>query len=185
MVDPIEVCSRAFSNRKVSESTKVSRVWEILGRFKDFCSGKGWKISQTEDWVETDDQYHNFLWAREVHPESFKKIASGKECVVQDGLSYHVVHAAYTAWLFPETPPDCLIKTVRENPDYSKRIALYDLSRLTEGKNLCAKLNGTDSCVFKEFENFLKNEFKVKVQPIAIITTPDVERGAYATPSIA
>jgi hypothetical protein len=74
---------------------------------------------------------------------------------------------------------------VRENPDYLKRIALYDLSQLTEGKNLCAKLNGTDSCVFREFENFLKNEFKVKVQPIAIVTTPDVESGACAAPSIA
>ncbi len=164
---------------------KVSKLWEILGRFKNFCSGKGWKISQTEDWVETDEQYHNFLWAREVNPESFKKIASGKECVVRDGLSYHVVHAAYTAWLFPETPPDCLIRTVRENPDFSKRIALYDLSRLTEGKNLCAKLNSTDSCVFRGFEDFLKDELKVKVQPIANITAPDVERKAYTAPDIA
>jgi hypothetical protein len=70
-------------------------------------------------------------------------------------------------------------------PRLLKRIALYDLSRLTEEKKLCAKLNGTDSCVFKEFENFLKNQFKVNVQPIAIVTTQDVERGAYAAPSIA
>jgi hypothetical protein len=164
---------------------KVSKLWEILGRFKNFCSGKGWKISQTDDWVETDEQYHNFLWAREVNPESFKKIASYKKCVVRDGLSYHVVHAAYTAWLFPETPPDCLIRTVRENPDFSKRIALYDLSRLAEGKNLCAKLNSTDSCVFRGFEDFLKDELKVKMQPITNITAPDVERKAYTAPGIA
>ena len=164
---------------------KVSKIWEIVGRFKNFCSGKGWKISQTEDWVETDAQYHNFLWAREVHPESFRKIASGKECVVRDGLSYHVVHATYTAWLFPETPPECLIKTVRENPDFSKRIALYDFSRLAEGKNLCAKLNSTDSCVFKGFEDFLKDELKVKVQSITNITASDVERRAYTAPDIA
>lgn len=164
---------------------KMSKIWEILGRFKNFCSGKGWKISQTEDWVETDDEYHNFLWARKVHPESFKKIASSKQCVVRDGLSYHVVHTAYTAWLFPESPPDCIIRTVRENPDFSKRIALYDFSRLAEGKNLCAKLNSTDSCVFKGFEDFLKDELKVKVQSIANITAPDVERKAYTAPGIA
>jgi hypothetical protein len=164
---------------------KVSRVWEILSKFKNLCNSRGWKISQTEDWIETDDQYHNFLWARQVHPESFKKIASGKKCVVQDGLSYHIVHASYTAWLFPVTPPDCLIKTVQDDPDYSRRIALYDLSRLTEGKNLCAKFNETDSCVFQEFENFLKSEFKVKMQPIKILATTDFNREVCATPDIA
>ena len=164
---------------------KVSRIWEILGGFKSFCGNRGWKTSQTEDWIETNKQYHNFLWTREIHPESFKKIAANKKCVVQEGLSYHVVPAAYTAWLFPETPPKSLIKTVRENPDYSKRIALYDLSQLTEGKNLCAKLNGTDSCVFQEFENFLKSQLKIKIRPIAIIVTPEVDGGAYAAPTVA
>lgn len=164
---------------------KVSRVWEILSKFENLCSSRGWKISQTEDWIETDGQFHNFLWARQVHPESFKKIASAKKCVVQDGRSYHVVNASYIAWLFSETPPDCLIKITRDDPDYFRRIALYDLSRLTGGKNLCVKLNETDSCVFQEFENFLQSEFNVKMQPIKILATTVVDRGVYATPDIA
>jgi len=146
---------------------KMSRLWEILGKFKLFCKCRGWKTSEGEDWVEMDDNYHNFLWARDVHPSSFMRIASDKKCVVQHGMSYRVVEAAYTAWLLSESPSAGVVRTIYENPDFSKRIALYDLSQMAEGKNLCVKLNNTDSQVFEEFENFLKNELKVKVEPLA------------------
>lgn len=164
---------------------KISRISEIIAKFKHFCNSQGWKTSQNDDWVEADDGYHTFLWAREVNPESFKRIAADQKCVVQEGLSYRTEEAAYTAWLFPETPPKCLIKTVRENPDYSKRIALYDLSQVTGTKNLCVKLNNTDSSVFHEFENFLQTELNVKVKPIAILASQDVNVGAYPAPTIA
>jgi len=144
---------------------KMPRVWEIVKKFKDCCKFRGWKTSESEDWIEIDDKYHNFLWSRDVHPSSFKRIASNRECVVREGLSYRVVEASYTAWLFSEAPRETLTKTVLENPDLSKRIALYDLSPMLEGKNLCVKLNYTDSSVFKEFESFLKNELGVKLKP--------------------
>jgi hypothetical protein len=147
-------------------SMKVSKVWEILGSFKSLCRRRGWKTSETEDWVETDDLYHKFLWTREIHPSSFRKMVSDKKCVVREGLSYHVVHAAYTAWLFSETPPSDMVKTVSESPELSRRIALYDLSQVAEGRTLCVKLNNTDSHVFQEFENFLERELKVKVEPL-------------------
>lgn len=150
---------------------KMSRVWEILKKFKDCCRFRGWKTSENEDWVEIDDKYHNFLWAREIHPSSFKKIASNRKCVVREGLSYRVVEASYTACLLMETPPEELVHSVFENPDFSKRIALYDLSPLLEGKNLCVKVNYTDSPVFREFESFLKKELKVKFKPILLSKT--------------
>jgi hypothetical protein len=146
---------------------KMPKVWEIIRRFKDFCKFRGWKTSETEDWVEVDDKYHNFLWTRDVHPSSFKSIASHRRCVVREGLSYRVVEAYYTAWLFSETPSEALVKAIFENPEFSKRIALYDLSPLLEGKNLCGKLNNTDSSVFQEFESFLRNELKVELKPIS------------------
>jgi len=146
---------------------KMPRVWEILKKFKDLCRCRGWKTSENEDWIEIDDTYHNFLWARDVHPSSFKRIASNKKCVVQEGLSYHVVEASYTAWLFSETPSEALVKTIFESPEFSQKVALYDLSPFLEGKNTCVKLNYTDSPVFQEFESFLKNEFKVKLKPIS------------------
>jgi len=145
---------------------KMPRVWEILKKFKDLCKFRGWKISETEDWVEISDKYHNFLWTRVVHPSSFKRIVSSRKCVVKEGLSYRVVEASYTAWLLSETPSETLVKTIFESPEFSHRIALYDLSPILEGKNLCVKLNHTDSPVFEEFESFLKNELKVKLKPI-------------------
>jgi hypothetical protein len=145
----------------------MPKIWEILKKFKDLCKFRGWKTSESEDWIEIDDKYHNFLWTRAIHPSSFKSIVSNRRCVVREGLSYHVVEASYTAWLFSETPSETLVKTIFENPDFSKRIALYDLSPLLEGKNLCIKLNHTDSPVFQEFESFLKNELKAKLKPLS------------------
>jgi len=146
---------------------KMPRVSEILKKFKECCKFRGWKTSETEDWVEIGDNYHNFLYARDVHPSSFKRIVSNMKCVIQEGLSYRVVEASYTAWLLSETPSEALVKTIFENPEFSGRIAIYDLSPLLEGKNLCVKLNYTDSPVFQEFESFLKKELKVKLKPVS------------------
>jgi hypothetical protein len=68
------------------------------------------------------------------------------------------------AWLFSETLSEPLIRTMLENPDFSKRVALYDLSPLLEGKNFCIKLNDTDSSVFQEFESYLKKDLKVRLK---------------------
>ncbi len=146
---------------------KTFRIWEILRRFKDFCKFRGWKTSESEDWVEIDNKYHNFLWARDIHLSSFERIVSSRKCVVHEGLSYRVVEASYTACLLIETPSEDLVHTVLENPDFSQRVALYDLSPIMEGKNLCVKLNYTDSPVFREFESFLKKEMKFKLKLIS------------------
>jgi len=143
---------------------KTSRIWEILKKFKETCRFRGWKTSESEDWVEVDSKYHNFLLTRNIHPSSFRNIALNRKCVVREGLSYRVVEASYMAWVFSETPPESLLNLFLENPDFSKRIALYDLSPLTEGRNTCVKLNFTDSTVFHEFENFLEKEFGVKIE---------------------
>jgi hypothetical protein len=153
---------------------KMPKVWEILKKFKDICRGRGWKTSESEDWVEIDDKYNNFLWARDIHLSSFKRIISNRKCVVREGLSYRVVEASYTAWLFSETPSEVLVKTVFENPDFSERIALYDLSPLFEGKNLCVKLNRTDSPVFQEFERFLRNDLKVRFKPLSSFSNTEI-----------
>jgi len=146
---------------------KMPRVWEILKKFKDSCKFRGWKTSESEDWIEIGDKYHNFLYTRDVHPSSFKRIVSNTKCVIREGICYRIVDASYTAWLFSEPPSETFVKTIFENPDYSRSIALYDLSPMLEGKNLCVKLNCTDSPVFEEFESFLKNELKVKLKSLS------------------
>jgi len=161
---------------------KVSRIWEILKPFKDLCKFHGWKTSEKDDWVETENGYHNFLWTRSIHPSSFRSIAVNRKCVVREGLSYRVVEASYTAWLLSETPSETLVKAIFENPSFSKRIALYNLSPVLEGKNLGFKLNHTDSPVFQEFENFLKKKLKVNLKPIL---NPEIDSEEHVVTKLA
>lgn len=145
---------------------KMSKVWEILTKFKNCCRFRGWKASENEDWIEMGSKYHNFLYAKCVHPSSLKSIVSNRKCVIQEGLSYRVVDASYTALLLSEAPIETLVETIFETPESSSRIAIYDLGPLLEGKNLCVRLNQTDSPVFQEFDNFLKDELKVELKPL-------------------
>jgi len=145
----------------------IPKVWTLLDLFKGQCQLKGWKSSEHEDWVKTgDDEYHNFLWIQTVHPSTFEKIAVNHKCAIRKGVSYQVVDVSYTAWLFPQSPPENLMQMVKENPELSRRTAIYDLGLAYAGKPLCSKLNETDSAVFKEFEKFLKKELGVNVKPI-------------------
>jgi hypothetical protein len=145
----------------------IPKVWELIDRFKDACQFKGWKISEHEDWIKTgDNEYHNLLWIQTIHPSTFEKIALNHKCAIREGISYQVVDISYTAWLFPQSPPEKLMQIIKENPELSRRTAIYDLSLAYAGKNLCLKLNETDSMVFDEFEKFLAQELEVEVKPI-------------------
>lgn len=145
----------------------IPKVWKLLDLFKDQCQLKGWKSSEHEDWVKTgDEEYHNFLWIQTVHPSTFEKIAVNHKCAIRKGISYQVVDVSYTAWLFPQSPPENLMQMVNENPELSRRTAIYDLSLAYAGKPLCLKLNETDSTVFKEFEKFLQEELGVEIKPV-------------------
>lgn len=144
----------------------MPRICQILNSFKEFCKIHGWKISENEDWIKVNDKYHNFLWIRNIHLSSFRSILANRKCIVREGLSYRVIEASYTAWLLSEKPLKILVKEISENPTLHNRVALYDLSPILEGKNLCMKMNYTDSLVFQEFENFLKDQLKVKLKTL-------------------
>jgi hypothetical protein len=146
---------------------RMREVWSIVTKFKDLCKRRGWGTSESEDWVEVKNRYHNFVWVREVHPSSFKRMANNNKCVVREGLTYKVVESSYTAWLFSKTPSQNLIRTILENPGFSCKIAVYGLNNRLDGKNVCTKLNCTDSPVFKEFEEFLEVEFEVTLEPVS------------------
>jgi hypothetical protein len=137
----------------------LPRLWDLIQSFKYECESHGWKTSKNEDWINPDNRYHNFLWAKTIHPSTFKKIAYASKCAVREGVSYQIVDVAYTAWLFSEPPPSELWKTVSEDPNLAERIALYDLSNLNADEPACLKLNSTKSKVFTEFENFLRKKF--------------------------
>ncbi|MCW4055817.1 MAG: hypothetical protein NWE82_03420 [Candidatus Bathyarchaeota archaeon] len=146
--------------------SNVPRIWDILKSFKDSCQQKGWKISDYEDIVKIDDEYHGFIGTRSIHPSTFKRIMSNKKRALPEGKSYHVVDVAYTAWVFQQQPSEQLVKTLTTNPELTRKTALYDLSEAYEGAPLCRKLNETGSCVFHEFEKFLKENYGVETKPL-------------------
>jgi hypothetical protein len=149
----------------------MPKIWDILKTFKDLCQKSGWETSENEDWIKIDGKYHSFLYTRNVNLSSFQKVLAKHKCIVPEGLSYQIAEAAYTAWLFSETPSINLLKSVSENPDFSKKVAVYDLSCLLAGKNQCARLNNTDSAAFCEFDNFLQNKLKVKFKTLSPVST--------------
>jgi hypothetical protein len=163
---------------------KMSKICEILNSFKRFCRRQGWRTCESEDWVELNDDYHNFLWTRNVTPSSFKTIITNRKCVVRKGLFYNVVEPSHLAWLFSEVPSEDLVRTVLQNPDFSKRIAIFDFSPLLEGKNLCIKLNNTDSPVFQEFEVFLQTELKVRVEPLQSFSDSGIKTSDSILPEL-
>jgi len=142
-------------------------IWSLIDGFKERCRLNGWETCETEDWIRADDgKYHNFLWAQTIHPSTFKRIVSNHKCGIRRGMSYEVVDIAYTCWLFPESPPEFLISQVKENPELKKKTAIFDLSCVYGGEKVCQKINKTESCVFKEFEQFLEEEWCLEFKPV-------------------
>jgi hypothetical protein len=142
-------------------------IWSLIDSFKERCLLNGWETCETEDWVRTDDgKYHSFLWTQTIHPSTFKRIVSNHKCGIRRGISYEVVDIAYTCWLFPERPPEFLISQVKENPELKKKTAIFDLSCAYTGENICRKINETESSVFKEFEQFLEEEWDLEFKPV-------------------
>jgi hypothetical protein len=128
---------------------------------------RGWETCENEDWVKTDDgDYHNFLWTQTVHPSTFVRVASNYKCAIRQGVSYEVVDIAYIAWLFQERPPELLIHWVKKNPELARKTAMFDLSCAYTDEPLCLKLNETESRVFKEFEQYLEEEWNVIFNPV-------------------
>jgi len=150
------------------------KVWELIRSFKDESQSLGWKISEHEDWVNVDDQYHNFLWTRAINPSTFKKIAKASRCAVREGVSYRVVNVAYTAWLFSESPSEDLVKAILSDENLARTTAVYDMSGLQLSKPVCVKLNRTDSRVFKEFEEYLQKRWGVKFKSAQDVVTAEV-----------
>jgi len=150
----------------MADQSKVPKVWDLLSRFKEACRRKGWKTSTYKDVVKIDNEYHSFIGTRTAHPSTFRRITSNKKLAIPKGKSYHIVDVSYTAWVFQQQPSQQLIETLMMSSDLYKKIALYDLSNIYEGKPLCLGLNETGSLAFEEFEKFLKETYGVETKPL-------------------
>lgn len=149
----------------------MPKVWELVRCFKDECRTQGYLTSEHEDWVHRDDQYHNFLWTRTIHPSTFTKIAKTSKCAIKEDVSYRVVDVDFTAWLFSEPPQEELLRKVMDDETLAKKVAVYDLSGMHFSKPTCVKLNLTESKVFKEFEDFLRKKWGIEFKsPKDVVT---------------
>ena len=153
--------------QKTSLIFRVPKVWELLDRFKDLCKLKGWKISEHEDWVKTnDDKYHIFLWIPTVNLSTFTKITTKSKCAIRQGLSYNVVNFSYSAWLFSKSPPESLVQQIIKNPKLLSKTAVFDFSRSSSDEPLCLKLNETASTVLVDFERFVEDDLEMSIKPV-------------------
>ena len=142
-------------------------IWKIIESFKEQCQSIGWETCETEDLIKTEDgEYHSFLWTQTIHPSTFERIASSHKCGTRCGNTYMVVDIANIAWLFQEKPSDFLISWIKENPELKTKTAIFDFSCLYTGRNICRKINETESVVFKEFEQFLEEKWSIEFKSI-------------------
>lgn len=126
----------------------------------------GWETCETADLIKTEDgKYHSFLWSQTIHPSTFERIAKSRKCGIRRGVSYEVVDITYISWLLQERPLDFLTSIIKENPKLAQKIAVFDLSGIYTGEKVCRKFNKTESCVFKEFEQFLEENWEITFKP--------------------
>jgi hypothetical protein len=149
-------------------SCDLNELSELLRHFKTECLTKGWKASETEEWIKADDGYHAlFCTSPSVNIYSLTKIAERSKCLVIEGGAYRVVDAAYTAWLLPEPSEHIqqeLVRAISKNPQLAKRTALYCFQTANTGILECSARNVTDSKVFKQFEKFLKDNIGINLK---------------------
>jgi hypothetical protein len=141
-------------------------VWNLIDSFKERCRLNGWETCETEDLVKTKNgEYHSFLWTQNIKPSTFERIATRHKCGVRRENSYEVVNISYMCWLFQERPPEFLINWIKESPSLAQKTAIFDLSCVYTGENVCRKFNDTNSVVFYEFERFLE-EWNLEFKPV-------------------
>ncbi len=72
------------------------------------------------------------------------------------------------AWVLPETPLVSIWQMVRNTPNLSRKVALYDLSQAYKEKPTCPRLNKTESVVLQEFERLLNTEYGIRLTPFTL-----------------
>lgn len=150
----------------MSTNLQFPTIWNLIDSFKEHCFLRGWETSETEDWIKTEDgKYHNFLWTKTIHLSTFEKIALRHKCGIRRGNDYEVVDIAYMGWLFQERPPEFLASWIKDNSELAQVTAIFDFNYVYAGEKLCRSLNETDSRVFKEFEEFLNEEWNIEFKP--------------------
>ena len=136
-------------------------VKDVIDNFKRHCLKKPW--AAYGDVIKTEKEYHKLIWKHHPYPHTFKYVVTAPICAIREGYYYKTVTPAYLAWVLSESPSTEMWRLLKESPKLIKKAAFYDLSRFYKGEPTCLKINETKSKVLKEFERFLKAEYKIKL----------------------
>lgn len=142
------------------------KVWDLIETFKTERCRKNWKIFEDEDVINTGTEYHYFVWSRQIHPSTFRRVNRNLRCPIREGTSYRMVEVSYMAWITAEPVSENVIEIFHENPDLLRKIAIYDMSQANRGRPICLRMNETNSVVFQEFEKFLAEKYGVSFEPL-------------------
>jgi hypothetical protein len=132
-----------------------SSFWDLVEKFKNACKNKNWRIYGYEDIIYDGSEYHHLVMVRQTRLETFKRVITNPHQSIKRGDQHEVINVSYIAWISQEQIPKIAADFLANRPALLSRVALYDLSPLYKGKNICLKMNRTNSIVFREFENFL------------------------------
>ena len=112
----------------------VRKILEIVVRFMRRCRSKGWRVIERDDIIKKNDEFHNILWTRKIHPSTFKSVGAKETCAIQEDTSYHTIDVSYNAWICAAPLSEPLKHTIAKNPEILKRNALYDLVKFLQRK---------------------------------------------------
>jgi len=119
----------------------------------------GWITGEFLDFVKHEDKYYCFVWVKSSFQERIPEILMDDRSSILEEGNYGVRRLHYKALIFQDPPPSSLVNTVARNRQLAERVAIYDLSPLYRGEEVCRRLNETGTSVYNEFEGFLRKRY--------------------------
>jgi hypothetical protein len=142
------------------------RVWEVLRKFKQRCSRRGWKAAEDGDWVKVGETYHAFLWCRSLSPGTLRSIVTASEISICEESLWKVKKVDYIAFL-TESFANNVFDVFEPHPEFLNRVVLYDIDH-------GLKMGKATSPVFGEFERFIEEEYGIGLKPVTTVQSHEV-----------
>jgi hypothetical protein len=154
------------------ESNPLPPIWDLLYTFREHHQSKAWKYYNNGTVVETNDEYHRFIWTRQLHIHTFRNLIHNPSCTICIHKTYMYTHPTYTAWILTEPPrADVWLYLIQDAPELLPHVAIYDLSQIySEGSTSCLTINKTQSAVFNAFEQFLATNHNISCHQLTGLT---------------
>jgi len=131
----------------------------LVEGFFQHCREMGWITGEFLDFVKHEDKYYCFVWVKSSYQGRIPEILMDDRSSILEEGGYGVRRLHFKALIFQEPPPSSVVSAVAGNSELSDRVAIYDLSPLYKGEEVCKCLNETGTLVYQEFEDFLRKRY--------------------------